>query len=349
MIPCWKAAILAIMVRRNNPFQDRHRIGYFFPDQRIFHDQKNRSAFVATWLGCRLAHLKNCLLQNIGIINKEQWRLFLNAVRQRFPRPTAHPPQLPASLPQLPASLPQCHASLPQPPLSVRARPSKQRNSRPAHVIASLDSPGLSSSGTATPETRRQSAYLERMTALLQDVNSVVWFDQEFHFASNADTNAIPAAVVAEAQWEMAELVFRFELRHIDRCLAPQEWAGGNDMDRDNTLCAVFPREGEGLPGGYSLSTFPNRNSGLASSNSWDRRRAILAFQSIVKSWPDCPGDIKAAPTPTDDLFTKITLFYCQTFFDCFGRPPVVPHRLPAASLARSSPRPFLDSLKHVE
>ncbi|KAH6873967.1 hypothetical protein BKA70DRAFT_1449804 [Coprinopsis sp. MPI-PUGE-AT-0042] len=312
MIPSWKAAILAIHVKEENPLLDRHRIGYFFPDLRVFHDENNRSAF----------RRSDSSTESSGGCSS-----------------TPFDSDSPARPPVFPHRLRLFHLDLP----GVASR-----------ILRILQWLQRHHPQPTSADNRRQSGYLERMTALLRDTNEVVWFNQEFRFSANADTNSIPPSVIAEVQWEIAELAFRFELRHIDKRLAPQEWAGDKESTRDDMICAVFPREVDGSAGGYSLSMFPNRDGGFASLDIQERIRAVVAFQSIVKSWPECPAKIKlAAPkadhTSLQETLDNLTHFYSQTFFDCFSRPPVVPHCLPAASLKRAAPRPFLDSLKVVE
>ncbi|KAH6867480.1 hypothetical protein BKA70DRAFT_1452950 [Coprinopsis sp. MPI-PUGE-AT-0042] len=292
MLALWKAAILAIETASTDKPQGRHHIGYCVPDQRIFHDDKHRAAYAATWLACRVAHLGNVVEQKTGIINKEQWRLFLNGVRQRLPLP----------LPDVAAT----------------------SSHKPPH-------------------------YLDGMTNLLRDIGEVVWFDQQFKLTSQQGATSIPGDVIAEVVWELMELGFRFELAHIDRCLAPTQWEG-EDSNREDQIFNVFAREPDGAVGGFTLAAFPTKNCGLASSDICECARATFALQEVVKSWPGCPSEITSAPFSessyhVDDLTTKISHYYCQTFFECFGRPPVVPHGLPLHSLEKYVPRWFADSV----
>jgi hypothetical protein len=55
-------------------------------------------------------------------------------------------------------------------------------------------------------------------------------------------------------------------------------------------------------------------------------------------SWRDVPLNIRDVSVLDHATLTKaslegleyhIILFYCQTFYDFFGRPPVCPHRVP--------------------
>ncbi|KAH6871940.1 hypothetical protein BKA70DRAFT_1450530 [Coprinopsis sp. MPI-PUGE-AT-0042] len=112
---------------------------------------------------------------------------------------------------------------------------------------------------------------------------------------------------------------------------------------------AVFPMtEGDTVPGGYSLMQFPNTNGGLAATLLAEQMRAISAFRDLVKVWPDCPKSISSSNGPFamtgdfDEMRALIAGFYTQSFYNCYGRaPPIVPHHLPAPSLAHSAPRDY--------
>ncbi|KAH6906265.1 hypothetical protein BKA70DRAFT_1429691 [Coprinopsis sp. MPI-PUGE-AT-0042] len=187
------------------------------------------------------------------------------------------------------------------------------------------------------------------MTNLLRDIGEVVWFNQQFKLTSQQEATSIPDDVIAEVVWELMELGFRLELAHIDRSLARTQWET-EDSNREDQILNVFAREPDGAVGGFTLAAFPAQNGGLASSDIRERARATFALQEVVKSWPGCPREITSAPFSeipyhVDDLTTKISLYYCQTFFECFGRAPVVPHGLPSHSLKQYTPRWFADSI----
>ncbi|KAH6886608.1 hypothetical protein BKA70DRAFT_1071146, partial [Coprinopsis sp. MPI-PUGE-AT-0042] len=198
---------------------------------------------------------------------------------------------------------------------------------------------------------RAMNTYLDNLLSTQQAVDSVVWFDQTITLASSNNIHTtIPPEMSSEIIWELCEVGFRLELRHIDQCLAPHLWKGSDRNARDEALRRVFPLEADGSPSDYIPGVFPIADSGLASTEAGESVRATLAFRLVVSDWPDCPSTIKVATIQPDEpsvtsLLNSVMRFYCQTFFDCFGRPPVVPHRLPPSALARKAPRRVVDSV----
>lgn len=71
-----------------------------------------------------------------------------------------------------------------------------------------------------------------------------------------------------------------------------------------------------------------------------ERMPAITALRRLMVTWMDCPELIAKStyhqPYDTDDdaaidFKHHVWLNYCQTFYVHFGRPPIVPMRLPIA------------------
>ncbi|KAF9243578.1 hypothetical protein BU15DRAFT_59933 [Melanogaster broomeanus] len=95
----------------------------------------------------------------------------------------------------------------------------------------------------------------------------------------------------------------------------------------------IFPGDG-----GQTMCSipFPVTNEGLVSSELGEKRHYVEKLRLLISSWPDFPTDIADILLPSstlDEVWSvkqKVALFYCQTFFDRFGRPPIVPHQIPA-------------------
>ncbi|KAH6888336.1 hypothetical protein BKA70DRAFT_1235429 [Coprinopsis sp. MPI-PUGE-AT-0042] len=198
--------------------------------------------------------------------------------------------------------------------------------------------------------TRAMNSQLESMLALFQSVTSVQWFASVFPVTEELLKQGLPATVSAEVYWEITEIAFRSELAHLDEHLLPEVY---KDMDatgdaRDVLVRAVFPMtEGNTVLGDYMFSQYPNSDGGLASTFFAEEIRAVTAFRELVKAWPDCPDAITssignfATPRAVRDMHTLVASFYTQTFYNCYGRPPMVPHRLPPSALTHLAPRDY--------
>jgi len=80
---------------------------------------------------------------------------------------------------------------------------------------------------------------------------------------------------------------------------------------------------------------FPIKNEGMASHESQEKRHYIETFCVILLAWPAFPIDLEASLLPSA-VATRVWVvekqlarFYTQSFFDSFGRPPIIPHLIP--------------------
>ncbi|KAG1819998.1 hypothetical protein EV424DRAFT_1323178 [Suillus variegatus] len=144
-----------------------------------------------------------------------------------------------------------------------------------------------------------------------------------------------PSLLVQKITWELFELGFRYELRDLDRYLARGCW--NNDaVGREQLLHSIFPGEA-GLV--MWSEAFPSENYGLWNNTLMGCLPYLENFRRLLCDWDDVPPCLL---TPlTSDNFTDTyswevrraaATFYIQTFFDHFGRPPIVPHSLPMQS-----------------
>jgi hypothetical protein len=108
-------------------------------------------------------------------------------------------------------------------------------------------------------------------------------------------------------------------------------------------LRRVFPaRDGDEL-GEIFVTEIPIVDKGLVSYH-WSNRHAyLLALRELMLSWHKCPetivnADIARVELPSRMLERLLVKFYCESFFDTFGRAPIVPCRLPHRARIREVP-----------
>jgi hypothetical protein len=179
---------------------------------------------------------------------------------------------------------------------------------------------------------------------------NVYWMDHTFQIGTNEEMDALlTPSFTSGVIWELYETNFRFELLFLDRTLAASHWPSDGDHNsvvaaaqRDLEVRKVFARDGD-EEASYILSRIPSRDGGLASPSWKERNVCFIALHHLMKSWEGCPQSLVAF-TPTSreqsaqDLERMTTQFYCQAFFDTFGRAPICPRRLPLSVSEGESP-----------
>jgi hypothetical protein len=152
---------------------------------------------------------------------------------------------------------------------------------------------------------------------------------------------------------------FRFELVSLDAIAANVMYQAREESTWENAAAAriqevlwVFPMSGE-VVGPFMISEIPNRDLGLTALDLVERNRYLVALGHLMSSWKGCLDSITRASsgslvTQVHHLEEACAVFYCQSFFDNFGRAPVIPCHLPSRSLARSQPVTFADSLSSM-
>ncbi|KII90300.1 hypothetical protein PLICRDRAFT_175064 [Plicaturopsis crispa FD-325 SS-3] len=163
-----------------------------------------------------------------------------------------------------------------------------------------------------------------------QPPNTVYW--QEVEIMTHDVDSPRTQAAMREVVWDAFEHSFRFELRALDRLVCPAEWEKDAD-EREGMVADVFG-------GNFLVGRMPTKNAGLAAEEYCDRARALEAIRKLMVSWTDAPGLITNYTLHPDDpaldhpqiyqgLELTVSKFYCQTFYNWYARPPVVPHRIP--------------------
>jgi hypothetical protein len=146
-----------------------------------------------------------------------------------------------------------------------------------------------------------------------------------------------PHNVVREILWELYELNFIHELQSLDRraCQNLDVSSASELFDRHVEISQCFPTNS------FRHVSITSENRGLA-DNDFDKRFAyVTALVMVMKSWKgDKPailaGDLSDLQLTTDgarELEKVVAKYYCQQFFNYFGRAAQVPHRLFATSI----------------
>ena len=148
---------------------------------------------------------------------------------------------------------------------------------------------------------------------------------------------AVEPQVVKEVTWELCEVGFRVELRHLDRFLvwvpvsASLEQRTSFELNRERMLEEVF----DGRP--LVSDALPTTNTGLAADNIQDRAASLNGLRRLMQRWPEVPSTIRDCPmlgasTAVETLRraeSELSRYYCQTFWELAGCPPILPRRLP--------------------
>ncbi|KAL0578356.1 hypothetical protein V5O48_003634 [Marasmius crinis-equi] len=159
--------------------------------------------------------------------------------------------------------------------------------------------------------------------------------------------------MVKEVVWELFELNFHFELHGLARMFLghTRDFSAGvgkaTSFDNEVNAC-FFQTKGISNPSDPDLH---GASAGLAVATLAHRKKYIVRFAGVLAKWPHAQEGVvmlagrKTTKEFSDDQLVKLeewaARFYCQTFFDNFGRPPIIPHRLD--SLVDLSPEDVSD------
>jgi hypothetical protein len=139
--------------------------------------------------------------------------------------------------------------------------------------------------------------------------------------------------IIREILWELYQLNFYFELLSLDRRACTDLIRSDNLqlIHRQALISECFPVDP------FRSLSLPTRNCGLAGSEIEERLPFVLALVRVMQSWKgDKPPVFQLAArtfhevsasqgTELEEVATK---YYCQQFFNYFGRAALVPHRL---------------------
>lgn len=304
-IPSWVRALAEVDTSEKNLVKHaKGVIGFSFPDPRGIVNSNNRSMYIASWLAARSYHMWQTCLAGDGtrLVSSQQWRDYLHAIQ---------------------GLLQQGNGSDFPPPME------------PPHQLAAMKRRGKKKMNT-----------LNAAHPLLSNSPDLLYFHETtIMFGSMAELQEqLDVDISANVIWELYEHNFRFELLTLDRTLAPLMWEGlegetglSRAAVRDNDVLSVFSHEDSSKPY-YLVTSFPSKNVGLAAINWKARAPHIFALRRLMKAWKGCPINILYAVEELTEgvseyavntLESWVAEFYCQSFFNYFGRAAIVPHRIP--------------------
>ena len=291
-------------------------------------------------------------------ITKQQWRQFLKSILKHIAPASKASLELAANSDNdEPATSSYPHVSTspstphPSPP-TISSGPSRA----PSAAQTPFATPSLPSSPHGLParppkRTKRQgpsylkrhkkNGYLESLPVRSGSLETILYFEQTMLLGSVEDLReVITPSVTAEVIWELREDTWHLELMALDQALAPSHWppADGDLVDtsparharlqRETAIRRVLPtRDGEEL-GEIFVTEIPNIDKGLASYHWLNRHGYLLALRELMLSWHKCPqsivdADISRVELPSRKLERLLVNFYCESFFDTFGRAPI--------------------------
>jgi hypothetical protein len=115
----------------------------------------------------------------------------------------------------------------------------------------------------------------------------------------------------------------------LDQYLCSNAWTENADS-RLALITAIFSGEAELA---QWANPFPERNEGLMATDCRDRVPYVEALRVLLSAWPGAPSLSALPPNASLDdtrsLEKQLATYYCQTFFDSYGRPPILPHHIP--------------------
>jgi hypothetical protein len=142
-----------------------------------------------------------------------------------------------------------------------------------------------------------------------------------------------PEDVVRQILWELYELNFIHELQSLDRrACADLDFSNVPQLvERQMKISRCFPINS------FRHVTISSENRGLAADDLSERFRFVVELLHVMKSWRgDKPAifdismdNLRDSTRQTRILLEKtIAKYYCQQFFNYFGRAAQIPHRL---------------------
>lgn len=155
----------------------------------------------------------------------------------------------------------------------------------------------------------------------------VFWKDKAYDVVDGAVVG-MELQVIKEIIWELAELNWRYELLALDKFAAPHMWREQETVgERTSAILAVFAPSSSFV---FTHAPFPTENSSIVAATPAARLQAFTALRRIISDWPGCPNTIQdAVCNILPSLEGQTLLFYCQTFYEYFHHPPILPCMLP--------------------
>jgi len=312
-------------------------IGFKYPKPEIFLNSGNRALYTATWLAIRAHHAYTLGTSKTlpPPISTQQWRNFLIKIL-----PFLQPESVDVA-----AEL-ECTTSTRPPQPEGKG---KQRGTGPLKAKQ------------GSSRTKKSNTYLDQIPLRDGHVDRVVFYDTTIQLGTMKELeNALTPEVTQEILWELCHMSFRFELVSLDAIAAESKYKACEGSSQAEAAAArilevlrVLPMSGD-VVGPFMINKIPNHDLGLTAPDLVERNRYLVALGHLMSSWKGCPDSITNASsgplaTQVRRLEEACARFYCQSFFDHFGRAPIIPCRLPSRSLARSQAVTFVDSVSSMQ
>ncbi|KAG8221167.1 hypothetical protein J3R82DRAFT_2723, partial [Butyriboletus roseoflavus] len=131
--------------------------------------------------------------------------------------------------------------------------------------------------------------------------------------------------------WEIYELSFHYELLALDHAMVLRLWIEA-PKERIKLLHSIFPEESGLVMWEESMLTMEQGMWALL-----DIAYPFLeSWWKLLLSWPQAPSHLQSPIMQESftsvvqfDMLMSACMFYTQTFFNAFVRPPVVLHYVP--------------------
>jgi len=149
----------------------------------------------------------------------------------------------------------------------------------------------------------------------------------------------IPSSTIREIVWDLSEHNFRLEFLALNRCIWPRQQMSTSAAERrEEMIRCCFPQQS------LILLNLPRYDLGLGAQGFEDRYEYVEAFQEVLATWPGSGAEALRGMTAVRREGKRVSeahgeevyaiervayRFYCQTFFDYFGRAPTIPCLLP--------------------
>ena len=205
------------------------------------------------------------------------------------------------------------------------------------HIFLSMDLGILPDTSSTKAAKRRQNVLdmLVPKSTIYPEVQTRSTTKQLFVWQGKEYSSEVlpPEDVVRQILWELYELNFIHELQSLDhRACADLDLSDTVQVvERQMKISRCFPIHS------FRHVTIPSENCGLAADDLSERFRFVVELLHVVKSWRgnkpaifDISMDNLRDSTHQTRLLMEKTIatYYCQQFFNYFGRAAQIPHRL---------------------
>lgn len=297
----WRAALAAVNLRaKYRPLISKARAGLMFPDPTYVASvaTANRAFVITAWLSIRSARCGQMLYPaspKMPVIPASVWRQFFWIYRRQ----------------------PRTHTDLSLPP-------------------SDTGDPAVDTELDAATSAAKAMFGQELVKTMNKSAREVFWRDKAYDVVDGAVVD-MGLETEKEIVWELSELNWRYELMTLDKYAAPHMW-----LDEDaaaNRVSHILLIFGQASSFVLTNAPFPTSNFPITAPSRGERLKAFNALRRIMCAWAGCPLAIKQAvfdyvPSSSECPETRVVeaqtmLFYCQSFYEYFRRPPVLPCQLP--------------------